>query len=103
MASKHTHKTTLQIGEDTVLLKVAFTYIAGCRETPPTYSHGGLPADPAEVEITSLEWSRDNPRTKTVEWHKIEGPLFDFIAEDECLLASLEETAIEDLTDEDAA
>ena len=83
--SKHVYTVDYQIGDQTVLLKVAFNFSAGRPATGPTYACGGTPAEPAEVDITSLEWARDNKITRTYEWHKIEGALFDFIAEDEYL------------------
>lgn len=34
---------------------ITFEYRAGSPETPPSYSHGGLPADPAEVEAIDIK------------------------------------------------
>lgn len=89
MSRKHTHETTLQIGEASVLLKVAFDFIPYQPETGPSYASGGEPASPAEVDITALEWSLDNPITKTVCWHPIDGALFDLLREDEELYGEL--------------
>lgn len=35
-------------------VEVVYTFIPGSRETPPCYHHGGLPADPPEVEIQDV-------------------------------------------------
>lgn len=87
--SKHTHETTFEINAATVLLKVGFNFIPHRAATGPTYSSGGDPYEAAEVDVTSLEWSRQNKRTNTVEWHTIEGALFELIAEDEWLYVDL--------------
>lgn len=39
---------------DEVEIEVSFTVAWGSPETPPTYSHGGLPADPDEVNDITL-------------------------------------------------
>lgn len=31
--------------------EVSYTFTPGCPETPPAYDHGGLPADPDEIEL----------------------------------------------------
>lgn len=41
-------------------LLVEYEYTFGAPETPPAYSHGGLPADPDEVEIISVTY-KDKP------------------------------------------
>lgn len=98
------HETTFQIGEASVLLKVAFSFIPGYPETGPSYASGGEPACPAEVDILSLEWSLDNPITKTVQWHTIDGALFDLIASDDELYSELCQAAADNDADErDAA
>lgn len=35
------------------MIEVVYTRIPGRPETPPAYEHGGLPAEPAEIEIHS--------------------------------------------------
>lgn len=91
--SKHTHETTIEINAHTVLLKVAFNFIPARAATGPTYACGGTPSEPEEIDITSLEWSRKNKITRTVEWHKIEGPLFALISEDDWLRVDLSDAA----------
>lgn len=49
-------------GEATVSFSVAW----GCAETPPSYSHGGLPADPDTVEditVTHIDGEPVSART----------------------------------------
>lgn len=100
--TKHTHVANFQIGEADVLLRVQFDFVPFRPATGPTWSCGGTPAEPAEVDIISLEWSRDNKRTRTYEWHKIEGALFELIAEDEYLYIQLCD-AVESEADEEVA
>lgn len=87
--SKHIQTVDFQIGETSVLLRVGFNFTPGRPATGPTYACGGTPAEPPEFDITSLEWSRDNKRTRTYEWQKIKGALFDLIAEDDYLRIEL--------------
>lgn len=94
-----THETTFQIGENSVLLKVVFDFVPYQPETGPSYASGGEPACPAEVDIHSLEWSLDNPITKTVQWHQIEGPLFDLILGDDELYGELCQAAADNDAD----
>lgn len=57
------HQTTVSItvgpegGEDDVDIQVRLlcNIYPGCPETPPAYDHGGLPAEPASVELLSFE------------------------------------------------
>jgi len=39
--------------ENEVVANIEYTVTPGHPETPPSYSHGGLPADPPELEILS--------------------------------------------------
>jgi hypothetical protein len=99
--AKHIHTVDFQIGEESVLLRVAFNFTPGRPMTGPTWSCGGTPAEPAEADITSLEWSRDNKKTRTYEWHKIEGALFELIAEDSDIYIQLCD-AVEAESEDDA-
>lgn len=45
--SKHTLTTELDV-------EIEFKFVKGTPETPPAYSHGGLPADPPEAEALSV-------------------------------------------------
>ena len=87
--SRHIQTVDFQMGDANVLLRVEFTHTPGRPATGSTYACGGTPAEPEEFDIISLEWSRNNKKTKTYQWHAIEGPLFDFITEDGYLLSEL--------------
>lgn len=60
MTRRFTYQTTLAFSTgdvpeaDEVEIEVSFTVAWGSPETPPTYSHGGLPADPDEVNDITL-------------------------------------------------
>jgi hypothetical protein len=60
MTSRYTYATTLaySTGEvpevDEVEVEVSFTVTWGRPETPPAYDHGGLPADPDEINNLTL-------------------------------------------------
>ena len=57
--SKHTLITTIGVGDPDlgaeVEVKVAFNFTPGRPETPPAYSHGGMPAESAEIEFLKAE------------------------------------------------
>jgi hypothetical protein len=89
MSSNHTHETTFQIGDQSILLKVGFSYTGGYPATGPSYASGGEPACGPEVDIYSLEWSYDSPATNTVAWKIIDGDLFHLIADDDALYNDL--------------
>lgn len=46
---------TLDSAEVELPATIEFTHTPGCGPTPPTYSHGGLPPEPAEVEIIGVK------------------------------------------------
>lgn len=57
--SRHKMKATVPCGPADlgaeIDLEITFEYRLGMAETGPTYSHGGLPADPAEIEFISCK------------------------------------------------
>jgi hypothetical protein len=97
--SKHIDTVTFQIGDADVLLRAGFDFSPYQPATGPSYACGGTASIPASVEITSLEWSRDNKKTHTYDWQKIEGPLFDLIAEDKWLHYQLRESVEAEMED----
>lgn len=74
------------INDQRVTLALTFWFVPGSPARGPSYSSGGEPADPPEVDIATMEWSRV-PNGRNIhchKWHKIEpGPLFALIAEDD--------------------
>lgn len=54
MNSRYTHTLSLSIGGDEPTWEgeatVSYAVYPGCPETPPAYSHGGMPAEDAEVD-----------------------------------------------------
>lgn len=83
------------IGDETVLLTVTFDFVAGSRATGPSYASGGEPADPAEVDVRTIEWtdqfdksrgSKHLPKSPAADakWYRLDyGPLFNLIAGDQ--------------------
>lgn len=63
MASKHTHRfpilVTLSGDEREFEIDVQYRIAPGRPATPPTYSHGGLPPEPAEIEVLSATLAGD--------------------------------------------
>jgi hypothetical protein len=55
---RHVHTLSLSIGGDTPTWEgeatVSYTVLWGAPERPPAYSHGGLPADPDEVDDVTV-------------------------------------------------
>lgn len=66
MERRYTYATTLAWGGDIHTgeadVEVSYTVTGGRAETPPAYSHGGLPAEPAMVEGIRLEKVDGKPR-----------------------------------------
>lgn len=64
--TRHTYTTTLSWGGDTptaeVEVTVSYAVIWGRPETPPAYAHGGLPAEPTEIDDIRLELVEGKPR-----------------------------------------
>lgn len=60
MSTRYTYYTTLEYSTgdipevDEVDVEVSYTVVWGRPETPPAYDHGGLPADPSEVNDITL-------------------------------------------------
>jgi hypothetical protein len=42
-----------------VVAEAEGTYVPGAPEIGPRYDHGGIPADPPEIEDLSIEWEGD--------------------------------------------
>ncbi|MCR5875128.1 hypothetical protein LRS10_13600 [Phenylobacterium sp. J426] len=70
MAQRYTHTLYLSLGGDEPTWEgeatVSFSVSPGCAETPPSYSHGGLPAEPATVEdvtVTHIDGEPISART----------------------------------------
>lgn len=53
--SRHTMTATLSAGDGEVELEIVFDYRPGKPAVNPAYDHGGLPADPPEVEFVSCK------------------------------------------------
>lgn len=66
MTRRYTYATTLNWGGDTptaeVEVEVSYVVTWGRAETPPAYGHGGLPADPDEIDDIRLEKVEGKPR-----------------------------------------
>lgn len=74
MSSRYTYATTLSFGQDgepgycELDVEVSYRVLWGRPETPPAYSHGGLPADPDEVDDVRLELIDGKPRPWDLTW-----------------------------------
>ena len=55
MAKRFQFTIDYMIGREEVELVVTYSVAPGCPETGPTYSCGGTPAEPDEVEIVSIK------------------------------------------------
>lgn len=68
MASRYTYSTCLSFGEDgepgysEIDVTVSYCVAWGRPETPPAYDHGGLPAEPDEIDDIRLELINGKPR-----------------------------------------
>lgn len=66
--TRYTYSTTLSFGTDgepsysEIDVQVSYRVVWGAPETPPAYSHGGLPADPDEVDDVRLDLVEGKPR-----------------------------------------
>jgi len=47
-------RKTVTIGDERVELVVEYDYSPGAPEVPPSFSHGGLPPDPAEITLKKV-------------------------------------------------
>jgi len=54
MSARFTFTVDHMIGREELELVVTYSVTPGRGETPPAYSHGGLPAEPDEVELVSI-------------------------------------------------
>ena len=83
-------------GQVIVSCRVEFTYTPGSPETPPAYSHGGLPADPPECEIEAIR----------IQWREawVEVPIWltEKMADDDELYHQFCDYAAEAMADEKA-
>jgi len=65
--TRYTFSTCLSFGTDSeadyIEIDVTVSYVvhAGRPETPPAYNHGGLPAEPAEVDDIRVEAIKGKP------------------------------------------
>ncbi|MCX7585061.1 hypothetical protein [Phenylobacterium sp. 58.2.17] len=54
MATRYTYATGVSFGGDVPTaefdVRLSYSFIPGRAETPPTYDHGGSPAEPAMIE-----------------------------------------------------
>lgn len=68
MTTRYRYTTCLMFGTDgeadhcELDVTVSYAVTWGRPETPPAYDHGGLPADPDEVDDIRLELINDQPR-----------------------------------------
>ena len=89
-----------EVGQSTqieVACRVEFTYSPGQPETPPAYSHGGLPADPPECEITNITAAFEGGI-----FEALPGRMVDMAAEDSELINQCCDYAAEAMADEKA-
>lgn len=101
--SRHTYTTCLSFGTDgeadycEIDATVSFGVAWGRGETPPAYDHGGLPADPPEIDDIRVEAIDGRPAT-VGDRLTVEAILAEFEAgfHDADLLAVAFEDALED-------
>ena len=55
MAYRYNHTLYIQVGSNEIACDVVYTVTPGRPATGPSYSCGGTPAEPAEVEIQTVE------------------------------------------------
>ena len=51
----------IDLGPEDMMLRVVFTYSPGKDACGPAYDHGGLPAEPPEIEVTVTVYPRHAP------------------------------------------
>jgi hypothetical protein len=78
--------TDFEIGSKTVALKITYSFVPYTPARGPTYSCGGQPEEPPEVDMQVIQWSLKGKKFGlAVSWQKVEGSLFDLIADDQTL------------------
>jgi acetamidase/formamidase len=80
---QHDIELTLEIGTTEISLFIVYKFIRGSPATGPSYSSGGEPADPDEVDIQSIDWA---PVSGAIvgNYQPLEsGTLFNIICDDE--------------------
>ena len=87
---RYTYVTCVSFGGDTPTaefeVEVSFVMHWGRPETPPSYAHGGLPADPDEIDDVRLEKVDGQPRP----WDRFDGRMSDDDLQD-LILAEIDE------------
>jgi hypothetical protein len=69
MSKRYTFTTCLSFGTDgeadfcELDATVSFAFTPGCAAAPPAYDHGGLPADPPEIDDIRVELIDGRPVT----------------------------------------
>lgn len=110
MPRRYAYETTLSFGGDvpTAELEVSFSYMVhpGRPEQGPSYSHGGSPAEPAEIDDIRVE--RVDGRARPWNTYQLgDDALADMLLaeldDDDHYAAMLEESAESDAADRDAA
>lgn len=99
-ASRYTTDLSLSLGGDEPTWEgeatVSFTVIAGRPETPPSYSHGGLPAEPAMVEDVTVTHIDGEPVSRRTHGKHEADTLECHIECSDALLSELLQAATED-------
>lgn len=93
----YSHTLTVSIADTEIEVEVEFTSTPGCPEQGPTYSCGGQPAEPAEIEIQRATVCIGKER------HPAPGWLIDIIHNDEDQMGDLWADVEDDGPDPDAA
>ena len=87
MAKRYTFTTCLSFGTDgeadfcELDVTVSFAFTPGRAAAPPAYDHGGLPADPPEIDDIRVELIDGRPVTAG-EWETIDAILDQFATGD---------------------
>lgn len=87
MAKRYTFTTCLSFGTDgkadfcELDVTVSFAFTPGRAAAPPAYDHGGLPADPPEIDDIQVELIDGRPVTAG-DWETIDAILDQFATGD---------------------
>jgi len=77
---QRSYDTMIALGASDIPIYIEYNFTPGSPEQGPSYSSGGQPADPAEIEITKI----------VILDHEIPaGNLFNFLASDELFIDEL--------------